>query len=133
VLPLWWQQVWSRGRRASESLTIEAAAEGAVYQLRPRGVCGASQLPQLRAALAGAAAAKRAIVLDLSGVQRIDAAAMGSLLLLHGHQRDIRQPLELVGLTPALRRQFRYHCTDYLLGRPPQRLGWPSLAEADSR
>ena len=133
VLPLWWQQTWAGGLGAEDALSIETERHGAVFQVRPRGVCSTRHLPALQTAFAEAATAQRAVLLDMTDVRRIDAAAMGTLLLLFGHQRDIRQPLKLVGVSPELRRQFRYHCTDYLLGQPEPRLGWPWLAEADPR
>ena len=133
VLPLWWEQTWARSRRASAAFSVEGSAVGAVYQLRLRGGCGSHHLPELRAAVADAGAAGRAVVLDLTDVHHIDAAAMGTLLLLYGHQRDIRQPLELVGVSARLRRHFRYHCTDYLLGPPERTLSWQALADVDSR
>ncbi len=133
VVPLWWQRTMARNRRQGQALQVDATMLGTGYQLGLRGDCAGDSLPRLRAALTEAAVARRPVLLDLSGVGWIDAAAMGSLLLLYGHQRDIRQALEIVGVSPHLRRQFHYHCADYLLAEPQPRFGWRPLANADSR
>jgi N-acetylglucosaminyldiphosphoundecaprenol N-acetyl-beta-D-mannosaminyltransferase len=133
AVPLWWQRVWARTQGQGGSLRVDAAMQGLAFQLKLGGVCDATQLAPLRAAFADATSVNQKIVIDLAGLVRIDAAAMGMFLLLYGHQRDIGLPLEIVGLSAAMRRQFGYHCTEFLLQRSESSVPARAyLAEADS-
>lgn len=76
---------------------------------------GREQIPELRSVFRSASEALCPVTLDFSHTRRIDARALGLLLLLQGHQVENQLPLRLVGVQSSLARQFRHHGVDYLL------------------
>jgi N-acetylglucosaminyldiphosphoundecaprenol N-acetyl-beta-D-mannosaminyltransferase len=76
---------------------------------------GGGQIPELRAALRFASEALCSVTVDFTQTRRIDARALGLLLLLQGHQVQNQLPLRLVGVQSSLARQFHCHGVDYLL------------------
>lgn len=116
VVPLWWQQVRAKlgGDRSPPS--VEAKITASESQLRLSGAFDAGNVSELRAALRSVAESATRVLIDLTGVVRLDSTSMGLILLLHGHQRGINQPLELHGASVGLQRQFRHHGTEFLLG-----------------
>ena len=117
VLPLWWQRVWAAGRPQSVATVTGGMSPGGWYEIRLGTVCGLQQLPAFQACLAEAAQGHCKVVVDLTVTEQVDAWALGRLLLLYGHQRDIEQPLILEGPDENVRRQFRRHGVEFLLQR----------------
>ena len=115
VLPLWWERVRASRRTQAPPPTVELRACETLVELKISGVCAAHNTAPLRSAFTQAAATGSRIRIDLTNVDSIDSTAMGILLLLHGHQRDIGRALELHGVSDLLQKQFRYHGTEFLL------------------
>lgn len=115
VLPLWWQRVTSALRPRSAGMTAHVTWRGEVAHLRLSGCCDYRQSEVLAEALTKVASGTSDVVIDLARVDYIDAAAMGSLLLLYGWQCDIGRPLLFRGMSARLRRQFSWHRTEFML------------------
>lgn len=58
---------------------------------------------------------KSLMVLDLASTSTIDARFLGALLMVRKILHESGRRLELTGIRPAVARQFRLHCVDYLL------------------
>lgn len=115
VVPLLWQRVCIHLVAKSCPTTVELRTSDTSVHLKLSGSFDGGNTGPLRAALSEAASRGTRVRLDLSEAVHMDATAMGLILLLHGHQRDIDRPLELTKVSSALRRQFRYHGTSFLL------------------
>lgn len=115
LLPLWWSQMWRRGKR--QARVDRRASDGGRVTIRLAGSFGSGDAPAVRHAIAEAWAARPAgIDIDLSLACDIDAHTLGTLLLLKAHQRDSGSPVRIGGASASVRRQFRYHGADHLLG-----------------
>jgi N-acetylglucosaminyldiphosphoundecaprenol N-acetyl-beta-D-mannosaminyltransferase len=132
VLPLYWARL-REARRAPQASSlpprVEPTEQG--YRLRLQGRCDADSREDLTKCLREVAAARKNVQVDVKNLKWIDAVAMGQLLLLYGHQCDIGCSLRFSGVSPEIRRLFRYHCAEYLLigqERPRAQTWSPSLA-----
>jgi N-acetylglucosaminyldiphosphoundecaprenol N-acetyl-beta-D-mannosaminyltransferase len=92
---------------------------------------GGGQIPELRAAFRSASEAVCSVTLDFTQTRRIDARALGLLLLLQGHQVENQLPLRLVGVRSSLARQFRHHGVEHLLAPAAPVFGADVLARSD--
>lgn len=114
VLPLAWQR-WTQRCPPHREPGVALSRQGGAVTIALSGTLYAAGLGALRHAFTDATTSSARIELDLSGVKGIDAAAIGLLMLLHGHQRDAAQALVLCGESTALRRQFQRHQAEFLL------------------
>lgn len=129
VLPLWWQRVVAAAAGHGAAPKVEICTSDIGTTVTLAGHCTGHHREVLRNAFRHAAQTQGAITIDLSKVTRLDAWAMGLLLLLYGHQRDAFASLVLAGVSAPLRRQFLYHGTSFLLDRS----GSISLSPSESR
>lgn len=83
--------------------------------LRLGGAWTSDTLDPLRAALAALARAGTDVRLDLGEVTYVDSAAIGLLMLLHGHVTGYGSRCTIDGATDRVRRLFELHCADFLL------------------
>ena len=111
LVPAWIARL--RARESTESRCRFGRA-GAVVRLELDGTWTAAELAPLRRALAEAALQGVALEIDLTGVDRIDAAFLGLLALAHGTFGPAG--LRVVGAGDRVRRAFRHHGAEYLLG-----------------
>ncbi|MRT27583.1 MULTISPECIES: WecB/TagA/CpsF family glycosyltransferase [Herbaspirillum] len=79
------------------------------------GVVGTANVSRLRALLPIAARSTKPLVLDCTGLEEIDSAALASLMLLYGACRAAGRPWAVLGVNVELRKQFELHCAAYLL------------------
>jgi len=101
------------GDSAGAVLEEHDAPGGRVIVLRGRWT--SSNIDRLRFALARAAAAGGAVTVNMREVTGIGSAALGSLLLLHGHQAAAGSELCLQEVPVPVRRTIRYCCAEFLL------------------
>ncbi len=117
VLPAACLSRWHRASpRALRDAALAAELVDGVQVLRLRGAWTGANLAPLREGFdrigrAGAADVR----LDLAQVTHLDAASLGLLLLLRGHQSKRGRRLEIVGCTPRLRRLFHRAGAEFLL------------------
>jgi len=82
------------------------------------GSWSAADMPVLRKAFESLSGERRVIELDVSALGRVDGAFIALLMLLYGHQSKVGRVLSLVSPSESLRRIFRLHCAEFLLGAP---------------
>jgi anti-anti-sigma regulatory factor len=75
----------------------------------------AQSLSSLRAELASAAASGLPVVVEAQDLVHIDGRVLGLLMLLYGHLKDRSMSFSIQGVSPRLRRQFRWHEALFLL------------------
>jgi N-acetylglucosaminyldiphosphoundecaprenol N-acetyl-beta-D-mannosaminyltransferase len=115
LLPLWCSRVWRR--RRPEARVDRRNTDGGRVTIELAGAFGPGNAAAVRQAIAEAWATRPAgIDIDLSRTSDVDAHTLGTLLLLEAHQRDSGSPMRIVGASASVRRQFRYHGADHLLG-----------------
>ena len=117
ALPLSWERFRMRSLPAHQATVEHGPSSAGHYRITLGEVCGSMQLAQLRRALQQAAASRGRVVIDVARTRYIDAAAMGSTLLLEGYLSEIGEHLQFVGAGQQLRRVFRLHGAAYLLER----------------
>lgn len=78
-------------------------------------------LGPLRQCFSQVAIAGRDVQIDLQQATYIDAAFLGLLMLLHGHQQQQGHALLCLPLNPQLRRIFELACCEFLLDADPPR------------
>jgi len=105
--------------RAAKKGAIEASFEisevGNELAVRLHGTLGKGTISPLRDCFSAIAGAKKGCSIDFSEVSYVDSAFIGILQLLHNHQKKLGKPMRSMGLTPRVRRIFRYSCAEYLL------------------
>ncbi|MBX3621805.1 MAG: WecB/TagA/CpsF family glycosyltransferase [Rhizobacter sp.] len=117
VLPLWTEYVW-RLHGPAVSLTFDISRQGPVTVLRLAGDCVGGQVAVVRQALEGVVAGMGCptdVRIDLAAVRRVDATALGTLMLFSAFQREAQRQLEIVGASVPVRRHFQLCGADFLL------------------
>jgi N-acetylglucosaminyldiphosphoundecaprenol N-acetyl-beta-D-mannosaminyltransferase len=121
VLPLWWHQVFEGASARSSGVRATGLTQGGAFHLRLSRVSAgeegdeAQSLSSLRAELASAAASGLPVVVEAQDLVHIDGRVLGLLMLLYGHLRDRSMSFSIQGVSPRLRRQFRWHEALFLL------------------
>jgi N-acetylglucosaminyldiphosphoundecaprenol N-acetyl-beta-D-mannosaminyltransferase len=98
-----------------DSASVELLNEGGELVIRLRGAWGRDNLKPLRECFSKAIPSGRDARIDLKGVSQVDAAFVGLVMLLQGHQMRQGRKLRLVSPDAIVRRVFRYCCAEYLL------------------
>ena len=85
------------------------------WLLKLSGGWAEANLMPLRQALARVGRSRAALVLDMSRVEYLDAAAIGLLLLAYGHQSKQGRELVLHNVPARIRTLLHMYCVDHLL------------------
>jgi N-acetylglucosaminyldiphosphoundecaprenol N-acetyl-beta-D-mannosaminyltransferase len=96
---------------------IETTKDEDNYIIHLRGAWTLRNIAPLRESFANAAAAEKNIRLDMSGVNYVDSAFLGLVMLLHGYQTQHRRQFNIVLLQDNVLQIFRYCCADFLYKR----------------
>lgn len=121
VLPLWWHQVVAGAAGRAGGIRATGMTWGGAFHLRlgrggaDEGDDEAHSLSSLRTQLASAAASGLPVVVEVQDLVHIDGRVLGLLMLLYGHLRDRSMSFSIQGVSPRLRRQFRWHGALFLL------------------
>jgi N-acetylglucosaminyldiphosphoundecaprenol N-acetyl-beta-D-mannosaminyltransferase len=94
-------------------LSVTRTASCRVFQLE--GALVEHNLQCLRDAFADAASEQADFVLDCTRVSHVDPATIGLMMIARGYQARRGQSLQIVSVSPGVRRIFRLHCAEYLL------------------
>ena len=121
VIPNW----FDIRRHAPSGEALDAAAiimreDAGIKVLSLRGAWTRTNLGPLRRCFAGLAAMDADIRIDMQDTTYVDAAFLGLLLLLYGHQQEHGRRLLCQPLSPQSRKAFTFGCCEFLLdgGRP---------------
>ena len=116
VLPGALYQRWHTPRRAA---LLNAWVSFSGTSSRPciaaHGAWCESNLIRMRRSLEKIARCDVGVELDLRDTSYVDSAFIGLLMLMHGHQSQRSLAFVIGGVSPALRRTFRFHCAEFLL------------------
>ena len=119
VLPLWWHQVVAGAPGRVCGVLATGMTRGGAFHLRLGRVSPGDDetqtLSSLRTQLASAAASGLPVVVEVQDLVHIDGRVLGLLMLLYGHLRDRSMSFSIQGVSPRLRRQFRWHEALFLL------------------
>ncbi len=113
-----------RSHATQPRVSIEAQGGSTGRRLKLSGDFTEETLGVLREALSVVTRQPGPLMIDLDGVQRIDAAALGLLLLAEGHQARVGEPLTLVAQSRRLRLKLRIHGCGFLLDEREAYLPW---------
>lgn len=108
----------ARSELDAAAISIRVQAGATLITLS--GAWTQENLGPLRQCFAQAAIAGTDVQIDLQQVNYIDAAFLGLLMLLHGHQQQQGHALLCLPLNPQLRRIFEFACCEFLLEATPQ-------------
>lgn len=108
-------------RQQLEAAAVSTREETGARVMVLRGAWTRQNLGPLRQAFAMAAGADTHVRIDMQHVSSIDAAFLGLLLLLHGHQQQHGHRLSCSPLPPRVRRIFEFGCCEFLLDAGPPR------------
>lgn len=97
---------------------LDVLTGGSQLVIRLRGAWVAESLRPLRDCLSRADLTASNVCFELEGVDRIDSAFIGFLMLVQGHLRRQHARLSVVNVPPRVRRIFRYACAEFLLEAP---------------
>ena len=111
-----WLRLTTLKEPTSGSVRIQNADDATSIYLT--GEIAANSTDSLRYGFEQAAASQRNIRIHMADVTRVDSAFLGSLALLHGHQRRTGRSLEVVGAPRIIRKLFHFACAEYLLDNP---------------
>jgi N-acetylglucosaminyldiphosphoundecaprenol N-acetyl-beta-D-mannosaminyltransferase len=98
--------------RKSAKLQVVPGFEGFIFQLS--GTWTESFLNPLRDALATASQHEAAMIFDLSLVDYIDPAVVGTLILAYGWQLRCERRFQICAASKTVKRLLRLHCCGYL-------------------
>lgn len=127
LLSLLWQRVIPLALAARRSAPEPAQFDGALLQLQEQegncvlklsGALGQPNIQRLRALLPAAASSAHPLVLDCTGLEHLDSAALASLMLLYGACHASGRSWTMRGVSQSLRHQLQLHCAQYLLASP---------------
>jgi len=104
-----------RVRAAKAAPVLKEGDDGQIYAMTLGGAWHDAGLDELREALARATARRRDVRLDLLADCSLDSAALGLLLLLHGHQSRIGAGLAVRAESASVRRTMRLQNVSFLL------------------
>lgn len=107
-------------RHAPSAEALDAAAailheDHGITILSLRGAWTGTNIGPLRPLFARLAAADADIRIDMQDTTYADAAILGLILLLHGHQQQRGRRLSCHPLSPQARRAFTFGCCEFLL------------------
>lgn len=107
-------------RHAPSGEALDAAAcilreDAGVKVLALRGAWTRTNLGPLRRCLAGLATVDADIRIDMQDTTYVDAAFLGLVLLLYGHQQQNGRSLSCHPLSPQSRRAFIFGCCEFLI------------------
>jgi N-acetylglucosaminyldiphosphoundecaprenol N-acetyl-beta-D-mannosaminyltransferase len=117
VLPLLVLARWPRWVAGGHGhdLKIRRSNEGEAVVLALSGAAEGDNLDKATAWFRDALATRRPIVIDLSGVDAVDARFLGLLFMLRKQVGQHGARLSLTGASPHLARMFRLNCAEFLL------------------
>lgn len=101
--------------RRGPPLAVSVSRAGDSATLTLSGACCQPALQALRDGLTTVTSQAGDITVALGGIDAIDHAAIGLLMLLYGHQSKLGRGLALTAVGPALRHTLSLNCADYLL------------------
>lgn len=104
-----------------DAAVISVCVQDGTTLITLSGAWTQENLQPLRQCFAQAAFAGADVQIDLQQVPYIDAAFLGLLLLLYGHQQQHRHTLLCLPLNPQVRRIFKFACCEFLLQAGPSR------------
>lgn len=109
-------------RHAPSAEALDAAAatlheDHGITALSLRGAWTGTNIGPLRPLFARLAAADADIRIDMEDITHVDAAILGLILLLHGHQQQRGRRLSCHPLSPQARRAFTFGCCEFLLDK----------------
>ncbi|MEZ5893839.1 MAG: WecB/TagA/CpsF family glycosyltransferase [Parvularculaceae bacterium] len=99
------------------SVSVETETEATTIRLSGR--IGNDGLKPVREAFRAAAARGAAVILDCSGLETVDRAFLGQLLMLEKHLNRVHARLSLAGANPALRAALRANGMNYAAAEAP--------------
>jgi N-acetylglucosaminyldiphosphoundecaprenol N-acetyl-beta-D-mannosaminyltransferase len=102
------------GRKGAPAGMRVDAGDGTV-RLILSGSWSKAELPLLQETLQLITAEPVDIDMDVAGLEQVDEAFIGSLMLLYGHQSKSGRAFRIFDPGPGLRRAFRLRCADFLL------------------
>jgi N-acetylglucosaminyldiphosphoundecaprenol N-acetyl-beta-D-mannosaminyltransferase len=104
---------------SGHKLIIDEVLGGQSVTLRLSGFAVASEVRNAARCFTGTLIAKKPIVIDLSRTLAVDARFLGLLLMVRKQLKAYGADLELLGVSPKLRRAFRLNGAEYLVLRQP--------------
>ena len=110
---------WYRLRHKADdsqlaTASVEAMDDANNYTVRLSGAWTLRNIAPLRDCFSKVVLAEKDVRLDMSGVNYVDSAFVGLVILLQGHQTQHSRQLLLVPLQKPVRRVFKYCCSEYL-------------------
>ena len=126
VLPGAWAAARQRRMRGKAAAgTLHLAELGHKRRLTLTGAWYADTLAPLRDALTSLTAVPGDVALDLGQASVLDAAALGLLMLLYGHQTKIGYGFAITAVSDPVRRALYLSCAEYLLAPVASRHSTP--------
>jgi N-acetylglucosaminyldiphosphoundecaprenol N-acetyl-beta-D-mannosaminyltransferase len=101
-------------RRELDSAVIELEDQGSQIVIRLCGAWVEDNLKPLRECFSKAVLSGQDLRIDLEHVSCVDAAFLGLVMLLQGHQKQHGRQLQIVSLQTPVRRVIKYCCGEYL-------------------
>jgi N-acetylglucosaminyldiphosphoundecaprenol N-acetyl-beta-D-mannosaminyltransferase len=133
VLPLaiwtWWLRL--KRKHHGQDLIITQALSHESLTVSLSGSATYQHIDRIIAAFEDAIAIKKPIVIDFSNTHVVDARFLGLLLMLRKRVKGIGATLVFLGMSPGLKRVFRFSGLGFLLF-PPSIAGNRDLANASS-
>lgn len=116
LLP-YWALLKSRRRRAEVDapLAIETRKTASNLRLTLCGTATRRTAEPVIPALKQAVLAEGDIILDLAGVEFVDSAFIALLMIVEKHVAMTGKELRIEGISPYVKRLFRYNCAEFLL------------------
>ena len=99
--------------RELDSAAIDIRGEGNEIVMRLRGAWVLENLKPLRNSFSEAVLSRKDLIVDLAGVSYVDAAFVGLVVLLQGHQMHHGRQLLIVSPQEPVRRVIKYCCAEY--------------------